>query len=62
MTQRAFNLAAGTVFLLVALLHALRLFFGWPAIIAGWSIPLWVSWAGVVLASFLSFTAFRRLR
>ncbi len=27
MTQRAFNLTAGTVFLTVAILHALRLFF-----------------------------------
>ena len=58
MTQRAFNLAAGSVFLLVAILHALRLFFGWQASVVGWTVPMWVSWAGVVLAGFLAYTAF----
>ena len=58
MTQRTFNTAAGTVFLLVAILHTLRLLFGWQAIIGGWTIPLWVSWAGVVVAGFLAYSAF----
>ena len=58
MTQRAFNLAAGTLFLIVALLHALRLLFGWPASIGGWIVPMWISWAGVVLAGFLAYSAF----
>ena len=62
MTQRAFNLAAGSIFLLVAVLHALRLFFGWHAIIAGWIVPMWVSWAGGVLAGFLAYSAFGRKR
>ena len=50
MTQRAFNAAAGTIFLAVAVLHALRLFRGWEVLIAGWHIPMWVSWAGLALA------------
>lgn len=58
MTQRAFNLAAGTIFLAVATLHALRLFFGWHASIGGWIVPLWVSWAGVFVAGFLAYSAF----
>ncbi len=58
MTQRAFNFAAGTLFLLIATLHALRLFFGWQASIGGWTIPLWVSWASLALAGFLAFAAF----
>ena len=58
MTQRAFNLAAGSVFLIVALLHSLRLLFGWHASIGGWIVPMWVSWAGVALASFLTYAAF----
>lgn len=59
MTQRAFNTAAGTLFLAVAILHALRLFFGWHASIGGWTVPLWVSWAGVAVAGFLAYSAFR---
>ena len=62
MTQRTFNTAAGSIFLLVALLHALRLLFGWPAIISSWPVPMWVSWVGVVLAGFLAYSAFRQKR
>ena len=60
MTQRAFNLAAGTLFLLVAALHALRLFFGWDVIVAGRHVPMWVSWAGAALAGILAYQAFKR--
>lgn len=58
MTQRAFNLAAGTLFLTVTVLHALRLFFHWRASIGGWTVPMWISWAGLALAGFLAYTAF----
>lgn len=60
MTQRAFNLIAGTIFLTVATLHALRLFFGWHASIGGWIVPMWLSWAGLALAGFLAYNAFSR--
>ncbi len=59
MSQRAFNLVAGTVFLIVAMLHALRLLLGWEAVIGNWHVPRWVSWPALVLASFLAWTAFR---
>ena len=62
MTQRAFNLAAGTLFLIVATLHALRLFFGWHAGIGGWIVPMWISWAGVAVAGFLAYSAFGQKR
>ena len=62
MTQRTFNTLTGTVFLLVATLHALRFFFGWQAIIGGWIIPMWISWAGVVVAGFLAYSAFKKKR
>ena len=58
MTQKTFNTVAGTVSLLVATLHALRLFFKWQASIGGWIVPMWVSWTGVVVAGFLAYTAF----
>ena len=49
MTQRAFNLAAGTLFLIVAILHALRLFFKWHVSVSGWTVPMWVSWTGMAM-------------
>ncbi len=58
MTQRAFNTIAGTIFLIVAALHAMRLFCHWQASMGGWIVPMWVSWAGVAVAGFLAYTAF----
>lgn len=58
MTQRAFNLVAGTVFLLVFLLHAARLFFHWEVLIAGRIVPMWLSWPALALAGFLVYVAF----
>ncbi len=60
MTQRAFNTVAGTVFLLVVLLHALRLLLGWEAVIGGWHVPMWLSWLALPIAGFLVYTAFRQ--
>ncbi|MBI3615606.1 MAG: hypothetical protein HY211_03710 [Candidatus Omnitrophica bacterium] len=59
MTQKNFIRVAGGVFLAVALLHGARLIFGWEVMIAGWQVPRWVSGAGLALAGWLSFTAFR---
>lgn len=37
MSQRTFTIIASAIFGVVALLHVLRIFFGWPAVIGGWS-------------------------
>jgi hypothetical protein len=39
----------------VALFHVLRIFFGWPAAISGWTVPMWLSWSGPVVAGALSY-------
>ena len=57
MTQRSFNGLAGAIFGLVALLHALRLLFGWEAVIGGWAIPRWFSVLGLLVAGPLSYAA-----
>ena len=59
MNQKTFRLTAGAVFLLVAVLHALRLLCGWEAVIGGWSVPLWISWAALAVSGYLAYTAFR---
>ena len=60
MKQTTFNLVAGTLFLLIAILHALRILFGWEAVIAGWKVPMGLSWLALALAGFLAYTAFSR--
>ena len=59
MSQKSFTRIAGCVFAIVAALHALRLLLKWAAVIGGWSVPLWVSWAALAASGYLAYTAFR---
>jgi hypothetical protein len=59
MDQKTFALVAGVIFALVALLHVLRLFMGWPMVIGSWSVPMWLSWAGLIIAGGLSVLGLR---
>jgi len=58
MTQGAFLLVTSSLFALMALLHALRLFYGWNVTIGGWTIPVWVSAVGFLIAGYLAFQGF----
>lgn len=59
MQQRSFNISAGVIFATIALLHALRLVYGWSAVINGWAIPLWASWLFLAVAGYLAFLAYQ---
>ncbi|SRR6266487_831455 len=41
---------AGVIFAAVALFHLVRIYMDWPVTIGGWSVPMWVSWIGLVVA------------
>jgi membrane protein implicated in regulation of membrane protease activity len=60
MSQRAYAVTSGLVFLLIATGHVLRLAFGWKAIIAGQPIPAWVSWIAFVVFAYLASEGFRQ--
>ena len=55
MSQKIFSVVAGLVFLLIAIMHGLRLAFTWEVVLNGWSVPMWVSWLALVIAGFLAF-------
>ena len=59
MSQRTFTIIASAIFAVVALLHVLRIFFGWPAVIGDWTVPMWLSWIGLVVAGGLSYFGIR---
>jgi len=48
------------LFLIIAAVHLLRIVFGWPAQIGGWSIPVWVSWLALVATGVLAALGFRQ--
>ena len=58
MTQRTFFLITSILFLLIALLHAVRLLQGWQVTIGGAVVPLWVSWIGLAISAFLAYEGF----
>ena len=53
--QKTFNVVASVIFALVALLHLLRVYMGWPIVIGSWTAPMWVSWIGLVAGGGLSY-------
>jgi hypothetical protein len=52
MSERAYCTIAGVIFSIGALIHLGRLSSGWELVLAGWPIPLWLSW----IAFFISAT------
>ena len=55
MSQKNFSLIAGIIFLLIAILHALRLLNGWHAEIGAIVIPLWVSIVALGISGYLAY-------
>ena len=58
MSQRTYSLICGTIFLIVAGGHLLRLIFGWEVSIAGWTAPAWLSIVGLIIPGLLSAVGF----
>jgi hypothetical protein len=59
LSNNTFALLAGTIFLIVAVAHTLRLVFKWEVIVAGWQVPMWVSAVAIVAAGYLAFEGFQ---
>jgi hypothetical protein len=57
--MRTYMVISGAVFGAVALAHAIRLLLAWPAQVAGWEVPIWISWIAVFGAGMLCVWAFR---
>jgi uncharacterized integral membrane protein len=55
MSQKKYNTVTGLIFLAVAIMHLFRVMNGTPVNFGSISIPLWVSWLGVLVAGFLSY-------
>jgi uncharacterized membrane protein YjjB (DUF3815 family) len=57
--MKPFSIVAAVVFALVALVHLLRLVYGWEVTLAGWVVPLWVSVVGLIVAGGLAAMVWR---
>jgi hypothetical protein len=59
MNVRPYLLISGVVFLLVALLHLVRVLNGWELQWGPWRVPMWISWGGAVGPGVLGVWSFR---
>ena len=55
MSRKTFSLVVGLIFLLIAVMHGLRLALRWEAVVNGWSGPMWVSAVALIIAAYLAF-------
>ena len=62
LNQKTYVTLTATLFLVVALMHLLRIIFGWSVEIGSLSIPFWVSWLGVLVAGALAYFGFTQRR
>lgn len=60
--MKPFSTIAAVILALVALMHLLRLVYGWQVTFAGWVVPLWVSAIGLIVAGGLSALVWREAR
>jgi hypothetical protein len=60
MQQTAYNTITAVLFLVVALVHLLRIIFGWSAQIGGVTVPMWASWLALVVAAALTYFGCRQ--
>ena len=59
MKQKFYFLATAIIFSVIAVLHLARLVLDWNAAIAGWSVPMWLSWVAIVVAVVFAYYGFR---
>ena len=62
MNRKSFCLTAGIIFIVIALLHLLRIVNGWKVAIGPWAAPDWISWVALVIAGYLGFEGIRLAR
>ena len=55
MTEKTFLKIAAAIFGVVAVVHLVRILAGWPIVIDGWTVPMWVSWIGLIVSGGLSY-------
>lgn len=60
--MKPFTTIAVVLFALIAVAHLARLFTGWTMVVAGHTLPTWVSLPGLLIAGGLSWMLWRESR
>lgn len=59
MAVKLYYKTVAIVFGTIAIVHLARITGEWEAMIGGWPVPMWVSWAAVIIAGYLSVRGFQ---
>jgi hypothetical protein len=58
LSAKTFLQLTGTIFCIIGTLHLLRLIFGGQILLVGWTVPIWISFFGVLITWYLAYNAF----
>ncbi len=58
MRERTYVFIAGCIFSFVAIIHIWRIFSGADLVIGEWDAPIWLSWFGVTVTTYLAYMSF----
>lgn len=62
MNQKNFIKSASIIFLLIGIVHLLRVIYEWRVRVDAYNVPMWASIVAVVVAAYLSYQGFRMSR
>jgi hypothetical protein len=62
MNGRPYFVITASILMIVAIAHLTRLLFHWPVVLAGWSVPVWISLPGLLVPGALAWWGFRLAR
>jgi TRAP-type C4-dicarboxylate transport system permease small subunit len=62
LNRNTYMTVSATLFLVIGIVHLLRIIFGWQAEIGGLSIPFWVSWLALPVTGALAYFGFMQNR
>ena len=62
MNQKTYASVTAALFLSMAIMHFLRIIFGWEAQIGDLAIPFWVSWLALPVTGALAYFGFKLAR
>lgn len=60
--KKAYYVTVASIFTIIAVFHLIRAIQGWEAVIGGVVVPIWVSWAAVLIAGYMAVRGFQLSR
>jgi hypothetical protein len=60
MSHNSYLKTSATIFLVVGLIHLLRVLGGWKLVLGTLIVPAWFSWLAVIFLAYMSYQGFKK--